>query len=527
MTRLKRQRTDGMWIFAGIVILLAFVFLAIGFFLIAGRTMPGAAGFIIRAGLVAVGIALVGLIYLRRRSVFHLNRAMAVEEERRRLLQIDELTGALTRRYFMSELKSRVGTFRDNRSAVLLVIDVDEFKQLNDSFGHHVGDQALATIVELMRHHFADGVIGRLGGDEFAVLVDSDDTAGCVRGAEAFLADLERPRRIGRGETVLSVSIGVAASPSHTTLFSELMVLADLALYESKARGRGRVTLFDPEMLSDERQKNFMERELRAAIMLNQLELHYQPIVNCDGSIFALEALVRWNHGYRGQIMPGEFIPVAERSMLIDSLGEWVFRRACMDLDDFGGASVSVNVSAAQLQRDAFVHMVSRVLEETGMAADRIVIEITETIATSATPDVLERLDALRRMGFRIALDDFGTGHCGFNYLKTLPIDSVKIDRSYIRNLGSDEVAKVFVAALTQIGRALDLVIVAEGVETEMERELARTGGCNRFQGYLIARPMAKAAVLQHFGQTFRAAPGNARKSSMAVDNGVAALVAG
>lgn len=505
MSTLQNLRTYGTWIYLGICVTLVVALATMGYLVATRVDLSTTMEVALRINIAATVVALAGLYYLRRHMAFHLGRAEAIEEERRRHMRIDDLTGALNRRSFMEELRRRVGTFRDGRSAILLVMDVDEFKQLNDSFGHHVGDMALATIVDNARTIFSEGIIGRLGGDEFAVLFEGDDVERCMRSAETLLGSLQRPHRLGKGEIALSVSIGVAAVPRHTTLFRELTVLADLALYQSKADGRGRATLFDPDMLSEERQKSFMERELRAAIMLNQLELHYQPIVNPDGTVFALEALVRWNHDYRGQILPGEFIPIAERSMLIDSLGEWVFRRACLDLDEFGGCLISVNVSAAQLQRDAFVNMVCRVLKETRRSADRFVIEITETVATSAAPEVLRRLEALRNMGFRIALDDFGTGHCGFNYLKTLPIDSVKIDRSYIRSLGSDEVAQIFVAALTQIGRALGLDIVAEGVETEEERVLAGASGCDRFQGYLISRPLTKAALVRRYASAFAA----------------------
>ncbi|WP_292575289.1 EAL domain-containing protein, partial [Mesorhizobium sp.] len=247
-----------------------------------------------------------------------------------------------------------------------------------------------------------------------------------------------------------------------------------------------RVTVFDEEMLSDKRYRRLVERELRAAIYLGELELHYQPIVDPDGSVDALEGLIRWRHPVRGLISPAEFIPIAERSTLIDMIGEWVFKRACADIGHFPGRRISINVSGEQLKRDEIVTMCDRILRETGRSASQFIIEITETVATAATPEVLRRLEALRGLGFHIALDDFGTGHCGFNYLKSLPIDSVKIDRSYIRSLAHDQVAQIFVSALAQIARIQEIAIVAEGVETEQEFSLARTAGCSRFQGYFF-----------------------------------------
>jgi len=496
-------RAVGAWIYSSIFLTLALALAATVYVLCLSGDLPASASEALGVDVVATLTAGAGLFYLQRHVAYHMKRAAMVEEEKLRLMRIDELTGALTRRCFMEELKSQLGSFRQSGEATLLLIDLDEFKRLNDSFGHPVGDQALISIVRLARRIFADAAIGRLGGDEFAILLPTADLAGCNRMVEAFYLALRAPLRLERYDILLSVSIGIAAAPLHTTLVSDLTQMADLALYASKDAGRGRATVFDPEMLSDERQRSFMERELRAAIMLNQLELHYQPMVRADGHIDGLEALVRWNHDYRGMISPAEFVPVAERSMLIDALGEWVFRRACGDIDSFPGCTVSINVSAAQIQRDAVVVMMERMLAESGARAERFVIEITETVATPASDDVVRRIERLRSMGFRIALDDFGTGYCGFNYLKSLPIDCVKIDRSYIHSLGDDEVAQVFVASLSQIGRILGLTIVAEGIEDETERSRALASGCDRLQGYLICRPMPKGALLERYASRF------------------------
>ncbi|TKT80378.1 EAL domain-containing protein [Aquamicrobium sp. LC103] len=437
-----------------------------------------------------VGFAL--LAYLRRSIAYRLNQASLAEQERHMLLRDDALTGAMTRRFFLEELQRTLGTPFKPRDATLVLIDLDHFKQLNDSFGHPFGDRALVHVVSSIKQLFPDCTTGRLGGDEFAVIVrdaDIDRTRARVRA----LLDTLRMGRLHEGHTVsLSVSAGAALAPRHAGQAEELMLLADLALYESKSAGRGRLTVFDPEMLSDKRHSRFIERELRAAIYLNQLELHYQPITNDRGSVLALEGLVRWRHPVRGMIPPGDFIPVAERSNLIGTLGEWVFRQACLDIVHFPGCRLTINVSGEQLKHDSFLLMLGRVLKETGRRADLFVLEITETVATGAKPEILRRLEAARSMGFKIALDDFGTGYCGFNYLKTLPIDSIKIDRSYIQGLGHDPVAQVFVSALVQIARIQNLAVVAEGVETEAELILARAAGCDRFQGYHISRPARK-----------------------------------
>ncbi|WP_192183847.1 putative bifunctional diguanylate cyclase/phosphodiesterase [Mesorhizobium amorphae] len=439
--------------------------------------------------MVATGMALLVLMYMRSSVVQRLQSAAAAEAEKHRFLTVDAMTGAMTRRYFIEALRDKLSSLRNRRQASLLLIDLDHFKQLNDTFGHQFGDLALAHLVKAAERIFADGVVGRLGGDEFGVIIPHGDLAEINNDARRLL-DAMRAGKSHEGKTIpLSISIGVALAPAHASNTTELMLLADLALYESKAGGRGRVTVFDEEMLSDKRYRRLIERELRAAVYLGELELHYQPIVDPDGSAYALEGLIRWRHPVRGLISPAEFIPIAERSTLIDMLGEWVFKRACADVAHFHGRRISINVSGEQLKRDEIVTMCDRVLRETGRSAEQFIIEITETVATAATPEILRRLETLRGLGFHIALDDFGTGHCGFNYLKTLPIDSIKIDRSYIRSLAHDQVAQIFVSALAQIARIQHVTIVAEGIETEEEFTLARAAGCNRFQGYFFGRP--------------------------------------
>jgi diguanylate cyclase (GGDEF)-like protein len=446
----------------------------------------------VAVSIAATALSLMTLMYMRRSVVHRLRQAAKVEAENQKLLRTDAVTGAATRRFFLEELQASLGGLHNRKKAALVLVDIDHFKQLNDTLGHQFGDAALAHLVNAARQAYPDCTIGRLGGDEFGVIMPDDDLE-LVMARTQRLLDALRAGKVHEGNQItLSASIGIAVAPLHSSETKELMLLADLALYDSKAAGRGRMTVFDAEMLSDKRYRRLVERELRAALYLNHLELHYQPITDGAGATVALEGLVRWRHPVRGMISPAEFIPIAERSNLIDMLGEWVFRRACADIAAFAGCRISINMSGEQLKRDEIVAMLGRVLAETDRTADRFVIEITETVATAATPETLKRLDAIRAMGFRIALDDFGTGHCGFNYLKTLPTDGIKIDRSYVRSLASDPVAQVFVSALAQIARIQNLTIVAEGVETAEEFALARAAGCNRFQGYFISRPLPR-----------------------------------
>ncbi|WP_295810741.1 bifunctional diguanylate cyclase/phosphodiesterase [uncultured Nitratireductor sp.] len=491
MSILSSVRRNGGRVYIGVQTLLisATAFVAAAYVLAPRES--GATSWLLFACLAFSTAGMILLEYLKRTVSGQLKDAVRIEAERTRLTENDLLTGALTRGRFLDELNASIGTLSKPRRIMLLLVDLDHFKQLNDGFGHQFGDEALAHLVACAKHCFPDCTIGRLGGDEFAILMYGNDLARCRSRAEKLLAMLHTGR-VREGHTVpLGASIGIAVAPQHASSHKELPLLADLALYESKGAGRGRVTVFDPDMLSEKRQRRFLERELRAAIYLNELELHYQPLTDAERNCTAVEGLVRWRHPVRGMVSSAEFIPVAERSNLIDMVGEWVFRRACLDLDRFACGRISINVSGEQLKRDGLVHMLDRVLRETGSEANHFVLEITETVATAATPEIIARIERLRAMGFRIALDDFGTGHCGFNYIKTLPIDAIKIDRSYIRNLGNDSIAQVFVSALTQIARIQGLTIVAEGIETEEELDLARAAGCNRFQGYLLGHPNA------------------------------------
>lgn len=497
MSILSTVRRNGARVYIGVQALLitATALIAVAYFMVPRES--GMPNWLLLTCFVLSATGLGLLEYLKRTVSDQLKDAVRIEAERTRLTENDLLTGALTRGRFLDELSASIGTLSKPRRIMLLLVDLDHFKQLNDGFGHQFGDQALAHLVACAKHCFPDCTIGRLGGDEFAILMYGNDLERCRLRAEKLLTMLQQGRVCEGHQIPLGASIGIAVAPEHASSPKELPLLADLALYESKGAGRGRITVFDPDMLSEKRQRRFMERELRAAVYLNELELHYQPLTDSERNCTALEGLVRWRHPVRGMISPAEFIPVAERSNLIDMVGEWVFRRACLDLDHLSCGRISINVSGEQLKRDGLVHMLDRVLHETGTAANRFVLEITETVATAATPEIIARIERLRGMGFHIALDDFGTGHCGFNYIKTLPIDSIKIDRSYIRNLGHDRIAQVFVSALTQIARIQGLTIVAEGIETEAEFDLARAAGCNRFQGYFLGRPQAAPMLLR------------------------------
>lgn len=451
------------------------------------------------SALLALGGALL-LWRLRTQLIAHVLQTERGKRERSAMMTEDEITGALTRRVFLSACEDEMRRIGKDRVYGLFAVDMDYLKLLNDSLGHTTGDFALRHLVKVIRRTFSGAIVGRLGGDEFGIFTPVAGPAEAEALCRRCLDGLQLTEFFEGRPMSLSASIGIAISPVHTRFFSELMHCADLALYESKRNGRGQATLFNEEMLRDRQHQRFVERELRAAILLDELSLVYQPIVNIEGTIACYEALVRWNHPVRGQIPPADFIPIAEQSLLIDLLGEWVMRHALADAADFGDRLVAVNVSPSQLKRDDVVDMVRRVLVSTGIAPGRVVLEMTESVAMTATPDVLRRFEALREMGLSLSLDDFGTGYCGFGYLRTFPVETIKIDRSYIKRLGNADADNVVVAALASVARAMTLEVVAEGIETEEQLELAKAAGCQLFQGYHIARPMKKADLMQGIG---------------------------
>lgn len=450
--------------------------------------------------LFAAGLAVLALLVLMRlhRLVLELFSDVArLGSERAAQMTEDEITGALTRRAFLSVCAEELRRIGPDRTYAFLAFDMDYLKVLNDSLGHTTGDFALRHLVKVIRRSFPGAIVGRLGGDEFGVFAPVDGPQGAEAASRRCLENLKQTEFFEGRPLSLSASVGIALTPIHSPFLGELMECADLALYESKRAGRNQARLFDQSFLRGQKQQRFIERELRAAILLGELHLLYQPIVDGAGQPRGYEALVQWRHPARGDIAPTDFIPVAERSLLIDLLGGWVFRQALTDARQFADLPIWINLSPNQLKRDDIIHMVTATLAETGIAAERVVLEFTETVATSTTPDMLRRLLALRDLGLRIALDDFGTGFCGFGYLRTHPIQIVKLDRRYIAKLGNSHADDVLVAALASVGAALRLEIVAEGIENEDQYVLAKTSGCGLFQGVRIAGPMRRAELLQ------------------------------
>ena len=439
------------------------------------------------AGMLMIVILLYGHRWLSRR----LSIIAAQAWEARALANRDALTGVFNRAHFIDVLSSQVYHGAE-RPVGYLQIDMDNLKVLNDTAGHGAGDAALVQLARVLERVVPGATIGRLGGDEFGVMIEGhDNKAGLRRLGEEILRQLDQPVTIAGRPTRLSASIGVALSPQDAVDPVDLISKADLALYKGKRAGRHSVVCFDTDMLGDERQRRFIERDLRAAVMMDELELHYQPIFDAKRSVRSYEALVRWRHPVRGVIAPGHFIPIAEESDLIDKLGDWVLRRVCRDLWVLGGVPVALNVSAMQLRRADFAERFAAVLHQTGTDPRRITVEITETVPLEAGQLELANISALRALGVRIAIDDFGAGHASLQYLRGFAFDIIKIDRSYVANLGSSRVDGMIVSAICNIAQSLPAEVIAEGIETPEQLALLVSAGCTGFQGYLLGRPAA------------------------------------
>lgn len=421
----------------------------------------------------------------------------ARDEARAHLVERDSLTNAYSRYRFMELLEEKLKRIRSQQMAgqapgefTLMLIDVDHFKKINDTFGHAAGDQVLKTVVQVAAAR-TNWTVGRLGGDEFAIIIEDTDYRHILGDTTNFMQKLaELLRKENEKNGYDGVSIGLAQAPLHAGLADALLTCADIALYQAKRNGRNQFAFFDSDMQRTQIRERLVARELRAAILLNHLAVYYQPIVDHENSIVSAEALVRWHDPVRRVVIPpSEFIPIAEQSGLIDSLGEWVFRRVCKDYARSGFKSIAVNVSGAQLMHDQLVPMLREVLRETGCSAENFVLEITETVALNATPTVINTVCQLKEMGFRLSLDDFGTGNSGFALMRELPFDIIKIDKSYVQKLGDDAIAQVFVSGIGRLGEMLGFEVVAEGIESSEHKLLARGAGSTRFQGYLFGKP--------------------------------------
>ncbi|UHC15432.1 EAL domain-containing protein [Methylobacterium currus] len=401
----------------------------------------------------------------------------------------DALTGLPNRVLFHRRLAEAMAA---GTRLGLLCLDLDHFKLVNDTLGHPAGDALLRQVAERLRACLdADGLVARLGGDEFAVLRPAGRDA--VLGlADRIIAALGRPFALEGQDVTIGVSIGIALAPEHGDDPDALLRKADTALYAAKADGRRTRRLFEPAMDAALQSRRALERDLRAAIAAESLEVHYQPLVATGSlAVTGCEALLRWRHPERGFVSPGEFIPVAEETGLIATLGEWVLRRACREAAGWPEAvRVAVNLSPAQFRTPDLVGTVARVLTESGLDPARLELEITEQVMLEESTANIAVLHRLRGLGLRIAIDDFGTGYASLSYLRAFPFDKIKIDRSFTAALGREATAGAIVQAVIGLGASLGITTLAEGVETAAQLTALHRSGCDEVQGFLFSRPV-------------------------------------
>jgi diguanylate cyclase (GGDEF)-like protein len=422
-----------------------------------------------------------------------------LEEQLRRLAFHDPLTLLANRALFRDRVEHALAVSkRSDRSVAMLFIDLDNFKAINDSFGHSEGDRVLsATAQRLSKCTRSGDTVARLGGDEFAVLLENlVDREPVIEVAKRIVATLREPFPFLGSDLRISASVGVAFATRDDGV-EELLRNSDVAMYSAKAEGKGRYAVFAPEMPDVASQRLLIEAELARALIENQFQLHYQPIVELrSGCLLGVEALVRWRHPKRGLVAPGEFLGIAEGAGQTVELGRWVLQQACAEvqawqarLPECRQIRLAINVSVGQLRESDLVADVSGALEESRLDPGCLVIEVTEGVLMHNTESMLVKLNQLKALGVRIAIDDFGTGYSSLAYLHRFPIDIVKIDRSFIRRLGSVESGAKLARAIITFGDTLGLEVIAEGIEHEhQQRELIRLG-CVAGQGFLYAEP--------------------------------------
>jgi diguanylate cyclase (GGDEF)-like protein len=390
----------------------------------------------------------------------------------------------------------------------LLFIDLDNFKSLNDTLGHDRGDQLLQQVAQRLNKCVRKmDTVARLGGDEFVVMLEelSEDAQDAAKQAEAvgkkILAALNQQFNLAGQQHHTSPSIGVTLFFDNMETVDELLKRADLAMYQAKAAGRNTMRFFDPGMQAVANARAAMELDLRQGLTQGEMQLHYQPVVDAAGCTTGVEALARWLHPRHGMVSPADFIPLAEQSGLILPLGQWVLETACSQLEVWGSRAatrhltMAVNVSARQFHHPDFASQVTALLGKTGANPYRLKLELTESLLLSDVEDAIVKMSALRSIGVNFSLDDFGTGYSSLSYLKRLPLDQLKIDQSFMRDVLTDSNDAAIVRTILILAQSLDLTAVAEGVETQGQRDFLERSGCTAFQGYLFGRPVPVDAL--------------------------------
>jgi diguanylate cyclase (GGDEF)-like protein len=425
----------------------------------------------------------------------------AIEERERQIIHVglhDGLTGLPNRKLFTEQLANVLSRRRGNEQVLVAYVDLDDFKMVNDTLGHPAGDALLRMVAEHLKEDLPDALIARLGGDEFAVLIDGiDEKASLGNLADRLQACFNRPLTINGQAASSTASIGIAMAPGDGEDGITLMKNADLALYRAKHEGKSTYHFFEPALDEAARQRRQLELDLRTAIRDGGFELNFQPLYSlAEKRLTGFEALIRWNHPTRGRVNPVEFIPLAEETGLIVPIGEWVLREACHQASSWpADVSVAVNVSPKQFAATGIASTVLSALSASSLAPHRLELEITESIFIADVEQTLATLHSLRNLGVKIALDDFGTGYSSLSYLRSFPFDKVKIDKSFVEDLGISGNGHAVIRAITTLAAALGMETLAEGVEDIAQYEVLEREGCQNIQGYLFSRPVAASAV--------------------------------
>jgi diguanylate cyclase (GGDEF)-like protein/PAS domain S-box-containing protein len=415
----------------------------------------------------------------------------------------DALTDLPNRTMLRERLDYELKRVKRGDCLAVLCLDLDHFKSVNDTLGHPIGDELLRVVAERLRRCTRESdTVARLGGDEFAIIMTNmDDPSDAVVLAKRIRDSIIKPYDLDEHQILADISIGISIAPEDAVEPDLLLKNADMALYGAKADGRGTYRFFEAEMDARMRARRELEMGLRKALANTEFELYYQPLVNLSNNeITAFEALLRWNHASRGLVSPAEFIPIAEETGLIIPIGEWVLQQACQEASKWPtDVKVAVNLSPVQLRSRNVVNAVLDALASSGMPANRLQLEITETVLMQNTFNTLSTLQKLRSLGVQIALDDFGTGYSSLSYLRSFPFDKIKIDRSFIQDLSNGAEPLAIVNAVAGLAKNLHIISTAEGVETQEQLETLLKVGCVEMQGYLFSKARPATEITKMF----------------------------
>jgi diguanylate cyclase (GGDEF)-like protein len=436
-------------------------------------------------------------------------------EEIRRLAFYDVLTGLPNRRLLMDRLQQALRTSgRTGQHGVLMFLDLDHFKQLNDTLGHDVGDELLQQVATRLRACVREGdSVARLGGDDFVVLLEALSTHALEAATQGeyiaikILETLCQPYQLKNHSYTITPSVGIVDFLKEHQTLEDLMKMADVAMYQAKSAGRNTICFFDPAMQAAAAAHTALEKDLREGVANHEFVLYYQIQIDGAGSPTGAEALVRWHHIARGMVLPAHFIPLAEETGLILPLGQWVLETACAQLVQWAQSpatahwTMAVNVSASQFAQSSFVASVNTALEKTGANPRLLKLELTESMLVADVDAIIVKMNALKQRGVGFSLDDFGTGYSSLTYLKRLPLAQLKIDQSFVRDVLTDPSDAVIARTILALGHSLGLKVIAEGVETAEQHQFLAGLGCDAFQGYYFGRPVVADKLLENVSQ--------------------------